>query len=113
MLVVRSRNDVPVRLAEGRWRHIVGQHPETDDQRGKVLETLVDPDMIQEGDFGELLAIRPYAETPLGEKYVIVAYREISAEDGFILTTYLARRPSSRRETLWERWSRSWRNQQM
>ena len=54
-------------------------------------------------DFGELLAIRPSAETPLGAKYVVVVYREISAEDGFILTAYLTRRPSSRRETLWKR----------
>ncbi len=103
MLVVRSRNGVPIRLTEERWRHVVDQHPETDGQRVKVLETLAGPDMIQKGDFGELLAIRFYAETPLGEKYVVVAYREISAEDGFILTAYLTRRPSSRRETLWKR----------
>jgi hypothetical protein len=103
MLVVRSCNDVPVRLTEERWRHIVDQHPEMDGQRRKVLETLVQPDMIQEGDFGELLAIRLCAETPLGEKYVVVAYREIGAEDGFILTAYLTRRPSSRRETSWKR----------
>jgi len=50
-----------------------------------------------------LLAVRLYAETSLGEKYVVVAYRELSSEDGFILTAYLTRRPSSRRETLWKR----------
>lgn len=103
MLVVRSRNGVSVRLTEERWRHIIDRHPEMDGQREKVLETLAGPDMIQEGDFGELLAIKFYAETPLGEKYVVVAYREISTEDGFILTAYLTRRPSSRRETLWKR----------
>ncbi len=103
MLVVRSRNGVPVRLTDERWRHIVGQHPEMDGQREKVLETLSGPDMIQEGDFGEQLAVRLYAETPLGEKFVVVAYREVSAEDGFILTAYLTRRPSTRRETLWRR----------
>lgn len=85
MLLVRSRNGVPVRLTEER-------------------ETLAEPDMIPEvGDFGELLAARLYTETPLGEKYVVVAYREVSVEDGFILTAYLTRRPSSRRETLWKR----------
>jgi len=59
--------------------------------------------MIQEGDFGELLAIRFYAETPLARKFLVVAYREVSPEDGFVITAYLARRPSSRRTTLWKR----------
>ena len=103
MLVVRSPDGLPGRLTEERWRHIVDQHPEMDSQQEKVLETLAEPDMIQEGDFGELLGVRLYVETPLGEKFAVVAYREVSAEDGFILTAYLARRPSSRRETLWRR----------
>jgi hypothetical protein len=51
----------------------------------------------------EWLAIRRYTRTPMGEKYVVVAYREMSTEDGFILTAYLSRRPSSRREVLWKR----------
>ena len=69
-----SRNGVPIRLTEERWRHIVGQHPEMERQREKALETLSEPGMIQEGDFGELLAIRRYAGTPLGEK--VVVYRK-------------------------------------
>jgi hypothetical protein len=72
-------------------------------ERERVLEALSEPDMVQKGDFGELLAVRLYPETSLGEKYVVAVYREISAEDGFIMTAYLARRPSSRRETLWSR----------
>jgi hypothetical protein len=68
LLVVRYRNGVPVRLTEERWRHIVHQYPEMSSQREKVLETLAGPDMIQDGDFGELLAIRLYPETPIGEK---------------------------------------------
>jgi hypothetical protein len=66
-------------------------------QREQVLETVVEPDLIQEGDFGELLAIRFYPRTPLTSKYIIVAYREVSPDDGFILTAYLASRLSSRR----------------
>lgn len=103
MLKVRSRNGVPIRLTEERWRHLAAQHPEMDGQRGKVLETLTGPDLVQEGDFGELLAIRRYTDTPLGEKFLVVVYREVSTEDGFIVTAYLTRRPSSRRETLWKR----------
>ncbi len=103
MLIVRSRNGVPVRLTEERWRHIVEQHPEMDELQNRVLETLSVPDMIQEGDFGELLAVRRYVGTSLGEKFLVVVYREVSAGDGFILTAYLTRKPSSRRETLWRR----------
>ena len=51
-----------------------------DDQRGKVLETLSEPDMVQRGDLDELLAVKFYSETPLGQKFLVVAYREISAE---------------------------------
>lgn len=78
------------------------RHPEMEGLREKTLETLAEPDMIQKGDFGELLAVRSYAETPFG-KSLVVAYRESSVDDGFVLTAYLTRRPSSRRETEWKR----------
>jgi hypothetical protein len=73
------------------------------DQRERILETVTEPDMIQKGDFGELLAIRFYPETPLTSKFLVVAYQEVSSEDGFILTAYLTSRPSLRREILWKR----------
>ena len=103
MLIVRSHNGVPVRLTEERWQHITSRHPEMNEQRDRALETLVGPDMIQEGDFGELLAVRFYAETPLTSKYLVVAYREVNAEDGFILTSYLSSRPLARRRVIWKR----------
>lgn len=103
MLIVHSLNGIPIRLTGERWQHIVHRHPEMEDQRERVLETLVEPDMIQEGDFGELLASRFYPDTPLTSKFLVVAYREIDQDDGFILTAYLTRRPSSRRTVLWER----------
>lgn len=63
MLIVRSRNGVPVRLTEERWRHIVDRHPEMDGQREKVLETLagrlyldgvpVSQAVVQKGDVME------------------------------------------------------------
>lgn len=103
MLIVRSRNDVPIRFTEERWRHVIVRHPEMGNLREEVLETLAGPDMIQKGDFGELLALKLYSETLLGEKYLVVAYREVSTEDGFVLTAYLTRRPSAGRETIWKR----------
>ena len=103
MLIVRSQNGVSVRLTEERWQHIIHRHAEMRDQRERVLETVTEPDMIQQGDFGELLAIRFYPETPLTSKHLVVAYREVGPEDGFVLTAYLTSRPSARRSTIWKR----------
>jgi len=73
------------------------------DCREKVLETIADPDFIQQGDLGELLAVRDYGdELELG-RVVVVAYREVAANDGFILTAYVADRPSPRRKAVWKR----------
>lgn len=74
-----------------------------DGQRERLLETLTEPHAVQEGGLGELLAIRRYTDTPLGEKSLVVVYRETSSDDGFVVTAYLPRRPFSRRETVWKR----------
>jgi hypothetical protein len=57
----------------------------------------------QQGDYGELLAIRSYLETPLISKYLVVVYREVDQKDGFILTAYFTSWPSSKRAILWKR----------
>lgn len=97
-----SHNGVPIRLTDERWQHIVDRHVEMRGQRDYVLETVAEPEIIQAGDFGEMLAIRFYSHTPLTSKYCVVAYRETGATDGFILTAYLTGRPSSRRKILWK-----------
>ena len=103
MLIVRSHNQVPVRLTDERWEHIILRHPEMEQQREQVLETLEKPDMIQEGDFGELLAIRFFTETPLTSKFLVVVYKEVGSDDGFILTAYFTNRPAAARKTIWKR----------
>lgn len=103
MLIVRSLNGAPIRLTEERWQHIVRRHPEMDGQRRKVLETLTEPDTIQQGDFGALLAMQLYPDTPLTTKLLVVVYREFGSEDGFVLTAYLTGQPSARRVTIWKR----------
>lgn len=103
MEIVRARSGVPLRLTEERWEHISTGHPEMSSMRPEILETVADPDLIQEGDSGELLAIRRYPETPLTSKFLVVPYREVSEEDGFVLTAYLARRPAQWRSVRWKR----------
>jgi hypothetical protein len=103
VLIVHSHNGIPIRLTEERWQHVRHRHPDMETQRERVVETLAEPDIIQEGDFGTLLAARLYPETPLTRKYLVVVYRETSSEDGFVLTAYLASQLSVRRNTLWKR----------
>jgi hypothetical protein len=103
VLIVHSRNSVPIRLTIERWNHLAARHPEMATLRDRVRETVEDPDRLQAGDLGEILAIRWYDRTPLTSKFVVVAYRETDPTDGFILTAYLTSWPSQRRTTLWTR----------
>ena len=103
MLFAVSKNNVPIRLPEERWHHIVNRHPEMRKHQGEVLDTVEEPDFIQEGDFGVLLAARFYSRTTLTSKYVMVAYRELGEQDGFVLTAYLTNRPALRRRVVWKR----------
>ena len=103
MLIVCSKNGVPVRLTTERWQHIMNRHPEMAEQRDRVLETVTEPELIQQGDCGELLAIRFCPLTPLTSKYLVVVYREASLNDGFILIAYFTSRPSGQRVALWKR----------
>jgi len=79
------------------------RHPELDDQKERVLETVTDPDLIQQGDFGELIAIRFYDKTPLTSKFLVTIYKEVTDIEGFIITAYYSAKPSERRRTIWKR----------
>lgn len=102
MIIVKSKNNVSLRLTKERWNHIVLRHPELDGQKDRVLETVTEPDLIQQGDFGELIAIRFYEKTPLTSKYLVTIYKEAMNTDGFIITAYYATKPSERRNTVWK-----------
>lgn len=103
MVVVRAVSGCLVRLTDERWEHVVRRHPEMRPLRQEVLDTVEEPDLVQVGDYGEVLAVRLWPRTPLTTKYLIVPYRETTTAGGFILTAYLTRRPSLRRQTLWKR----------
>lgn len=103
MLVISSKNEVPVRLTEERWVHIAGRHPEMAAERERVLETVAEPDVVYQGDEGALLAVRQYQETPLTAKFLVAVYRELSLMDGFIVTAYFTNRPARGREIVWKR----------
>lgn len=67
----------------------------------EVLETVGDPDVIFEGKTGECLAVRKMEKS----KYIVVVYKEINENDGFIITAFLTKKVKKleRRRKIWER----------
>ena len=82
MILVYSRNQVPIRLSQERWEHILRRHPEMANQKDRVLETLSDPDLIQQGDLNTLLAIRFYAKSPLTRKHLVSSIKSSTGPTG-------------------------------
>ena len=89
----RSKQRVPIRLTDERWAHIVAEHTELSGLRPDVLEAVAQPEAVVEGRAGELLAVR---ELERG-KWLIVVYREVSKDDGFVITAFWTRRIGSLR----------------
>lgn len=100
MNMIKSKNDVPIRLTEERWFHITEEHSEMAGYYFEVLETIEGPEAIYEGKTGELLAVR---EVENG-KNIVVVYKELSKEDGFVITAFLTRRirQFERRRKIWK-----------
>ena len=101
MDVVKSKNDVPIRLTEERWFHITEEHSEMAGYYFEVLEAVEEPEAVYEGRAGECIAAR---EVEKG-KYIVVVYRELGKVDGFVITAFLTRRRKQleRRRKIWQR----------
>ncbi len=96
MDIAYSVNDIPIRLTEERWEHIVGNKPYMESYYEKVIEAVERPTWIEQGYAGSRVAI-----LTLGRRhYLHVVYRELSRADGFIITAFIARR-ASRRKRVW------------
>ena len=67
----------------------------------EVLEAIEDPDAVYEGNFGELLAVKEIQT----DKYIVVVYKEVSENDGFLITAFLSSRKKQleRRTKVWQR----------
>lgn len=93
-----SKNNIPIRLTDERWEHIISQHAEMSDYRSQILDAIHQPDRILQGNDGELLAVVEIEP----QKWLIVVYREFDT-DGFIITAFFTRRKSSieRKTILW------------
>ena len=71
------------------------------DRGGTIQEWDTHPDAIYEGSSGELLAIKKIQSG----KYIVVAYKEVSKTDGFVITAFLTSkmRQFERRKKVWSR----------
>lgn len=98
MNTAKSVNGITIRLPDERWIHITEEHSEMAGYLYDVLETIQKPLAVFEGNSGELLAAR---EIETGK---FVVYREVSDEDGFVVTAFLTRRWNQleRRKKLWQ-----------
>ncbi|MDF0665825.1 MAG: hypothetical protein P0119_07080 [Nitrospira sp.] len=81
---------------------LAARHPEMADQQDRILETVNQPDYVQEGDSETLIAVKSYPKTPLSQKACAVMYRELSDGDGFVVTAYFTSRPAVWRRIIWK-----------
>lgn len=107
--IVVSENGVPIRLTGERWGHILEYHGELARLLDPILLTVAEPDMVFESprDVKEnLVAIRMFRELVkhgLAE-HLAVHYKEVSNEDGFILTVFpISNDRLQKRYRLWRR----------
>ena len=83
MNTAESINKVPVRLTEERWFHIIENHNDLAGYYDEVLITVELPDFVIKGYKDALIAVRK-----IKNKYLAVIYKELSQNDGFVITAY-------------------------
>ncbi len=96
MDIVQSVEGVPIRLTAERWFHIVENHDDLAGHYDDVLLAVESPDLILRGHKGTLIAVRGAGSS----RYLAVVYRQVSQEDGFIVTAYFTSKVE-RRQALW------------
>jgi len=86
--VAYSINGAPIRLTEERWAHIVENKPYMRAYYGQVLAAIEKPTWVLRGYAGALVAV-----VSLGRRqFLNVVYREISRNNGFIITAFISRK---------------------
>jgi len=92
--VVDSVNGIPIRLSDERWGHILKGHGELGGFQVELLLTVSRPEAVYRlppGRGHQFAAVRKFDRLRafgLSEN-LVVHYREVSLDDGFILTSYV------------------------
>ncbi|RKX63611.1 MAG: hypothetical protein DRP34_01560 [Thermodesulfobacteriota bacterium] len=84
MDIAKSKNNVPIRLTEERWFHIVENHDELAGYYDEVLNTIEDPDFIIKGYRGALIALKK-----MNNKFLAVIYKELNPMRDLLLLLIL------------------------
>ena len=98
MEIAVSIDGVPIRLTAERWFHVVENHDDVAGHFDNVLATIEEPDFILRGYRNSLIAVRGMGRN----RYLNVIYKQISDDDGFIITAYFTRKVN-RRKAIWTR----------
>ena len=86
MDIAYSIDGVPIRLTGERWLHIVESHDDMAGYYDDVLATIETPNALLPGHNGSLIAVRAYGRA----RYMMVVYRQVTEDDGFIITAYFS-----------------------
>jgi hypothetical protein len=102
MDIAVSKNSIPIRLTPERWRHITTGHPEIADFYYEILETIENPKIIYEGNYGGLIAVSYELEEL--RKFIVVIYKELSGMDGFVITAFVSNKEHKfeRKNVIWK-----------
>jgi hypothetical protein len=99
MDIVKSINNVSIRLTDERWIHIIENHDDMAGYYDEVLRIVEDPDYVIKGYGGALIALKQS-----GEKLLSVVYKETSQSEGFIITAYFTSKIKLEGEVIvWQR----------
>ena len=97
MDIALSVEGIPIRLTRERWFHIVENHNDLAGYYDDALETVENPDLVLRGYRGSLIAVRGYGH----KQYLQVVYRQLSTNDGFIITAYFSSK-IDRKKIVWK-----------
>ena len=87
MEIAHSVNDVPIRLTEERWAHILENKPYMRAYYEKTLAAVEIPTWVLRGYSGAMIAVLSLHR----RQYLNVVYREVHRQDGFIITAFVSR----------------------
>jgi hypothetical protein len=100
--IAYSVNNIPIRLTDERWTHIVESHDDMAGYYFDVLETIANPTWIFVGDENdEQWAVKRISE----RKAILVIYKELKEKkDGFVITAFFTTkiRKLLRRKMIWQ-----------
>lgn len=96
--IVKSINDVPIRLTDERWEHISIGHPYMSGFYEVMLQAVENPEFLLRGEKKSKIGILNTGR----RRWLHVVYREINKNDGFIISAFI-NNDFNRDKIIWSR----------